>query len=489
MISFTKTSTGSPGIPLRMLNRHGLIAGATGTGKTVTLQSFTELLSRNGIPVFVADVKGDLAGLAYPGQSNPRIEARFKELGINDIEYQPNPVVFWDVFADQGHAVRTTISELGPLLLSRLLDLNETQSGVLNIVFRIADDQGLLLLDLKDLRSMLREVGDNAKEFTTQYGNISTATIGAIQRALLGLEDQGGDKYFGEPGLQLEDMVRMDLSGRGIISILSAEKLFHAPKTYSTFLLWILSELFEQLPEVGDLEKPKFVLCFDEAHLLFDETSDALVDKIEQVVRLIRSKGVGVYFITQNPLDIPPKVLAQLGHKVQHALRAFSPRDQKAVKAAAQTFRENPAMDTEQVLTELSIGEALVSFLDEKGTPSIVERALIVPPRSRIGAITAEERKAITLRSPVAGKYDKAIDRVSAYEMLQARRQKPEATQETAESSPTPSPRQPSPAGTSRRQGVGEALIKSIARSIGSKLGNEIIRGVLGSIFGGRRGG
>ena len=405
----------------KMANRHGLIAGATGTGKTVTLQTLAENFSARGVPVFMADVKGDLAGMSQVGGNNPKIVQRAKELGITDFKGEASPVVFWDVFGENGHPVRATVSEMGPLLLGRLLNLNDTQEGVLNMVFKIADEGGLLLLDLKDLRSMLQYVADNADQFKTQYGNVSAASAGAIQRNLLELETQGADKFFGEPALDLDDLIQTQ-NGRGVVNILAAEKLMQqSPKVYATFLLWLLSELFEKLPEIGDPEKPKLVFFFDEAHLLFTDIEPAVEQKIEQMVRLIRSKGVGVYFVSQNPLDIPDIVLGQLGNRVQHALRAFTPRDQKAVSAAAQTFRQNPKLKVETVLTELAVGEALVSMLDENGTPEIVDRAKIIPPRSQVGAITPEQRKQIIDSSIVAGHYEKTVDRESAYEKLQAR--------------------------------------------------------------------
>src|ERR1700756_1856214 len=408
-------------LPPKMANRHGLVAGATGTGKTLTLQTVAEAFSRLGVPVFMADVKGDLAGLSQPGGNNPNVVQRAKELKIEDFKGEACPVVFWDVFGEQGHPVRATVSEMGPLLLGRLLELNDTQEGVLNMVFRIADENGLLLLDLKDLRSMLQYVADNADQFKTQYGNISAASAGAIQRSLLSLESQGADKFFGEPALNLDDLIQTQ-SGKGVINILAADKLMQkSPKVYATFLLWMLSELFENLPEIGDPEKPKLVFFFDEAHLLFADIAPAVQQKIEQMVRLIRSKGVGVYFVSQNPLDIPEVVLGQLGNRVQHALRAFTPRDQKAVKAAAETFRQNPKLKIDTVLTQLAVGEALVSMLDENGSPEIVERAKIVPPRSQIGAITADQRQEIISSSVLAGHYENAIDRESAFEKLQAR--------------------------------------------------------------------
>src|SRR5215510_9445806 len=405
---------------LAFANRHGLITGATGTGKTVTLQVLAEGLSRAGVSVFAADVKGDLSGVSEAGEAKEAFVARAKSLGF---DYEPDqfPVVFWDLFGEQGHPVRATISEVGPLLLSRLMDLNEVQEGVLNICFRVADEQGLLVLDLKDLRAMLGYAADHAAELTTQYGNVSKQTVGTIQRSLLVLENQGGAKFFGEPALALKDFIRADRDGRGTVNILAADKLMENPRLYATFLLWLLSELFEELPEIGDPPKPKLCFFFDEAHLLFTDAPKALLDKIEQVVRLIRSKGVGVYFVTQNPLDVPDKVLAQLGNRVQHALRAFTPRDQKAVRAAAETFRPNPKLDTARVIMELGKGEALVSFLEGSGTPSMVERVLVRPPAGRIGPVTPQERAAIQAKSPVKGKYDTAIDAESAYEQLQKR--------------------------------------------------------------------
>jgi DNA double-strand break repair helicase HerA and related ATPase len=493
----------------KMANRHGLIAGATGTGKTVTLQTLAENLSTRGVPVFMADVKGDLAGLSQPGGNNPKVVERAKELKIDDFKGEACPVVFWDVFGEQGHPVRATVSEMGPLLLARLLDLNDTQAGVLNMVFKIADDNGLLLLDLKDLRAMLQYVADNADQFKTQYGNISTASAGAIQRNLLALESQGADKFFGEPALNLEDLIQTQ-NGRGVVNILAADKLMQkAPKVYATFLLWMLSELFENLPEIGDPEKPKLVFFFDEAHLLFTDIEPAVQQKIEQMVRLIRSKGVGVYFVSQNPLDIPEVVLGQLGNRVQHALRAFTPRDQKAVKAAAETFRQNPKLNTETVLTELAVGEALVSMLDENGSPQVVERAKIVPPRSQVGPITADQRKEIIASSIIAGHYEKAIDRESAFEMLQARAgQKVEAaeTPSVATSDATTEGEKPSilaealgtvtaafkptigPRG-GVHDSVATSMAKSAMRAASSQLGRQVIRGILGGILGssGRR--
>ncbi len=480
-----------------LANRHGLIAGATGTGKTVTLQRIAEGLSKIGVPVFMADVKGDLAGLSQKGEPRPKIEERIKQLEIADFVYEGCPVVFWDVFGTQGHPARSTISEMGPLLLARLLNLNDTQQGVLALVFKIADDNGMLLLDLKDLRAMLQHVGENAKNFTTQYGNVSAASIGAIQRGLLEIEQQGGDKFFAEPALNIQDLMQTDAKGRGVINILAADKLMNSPKLYATFLLWMLSELFEQLPEIGDPEKPKLVFFFDEAHLLFNDTPQALLEKIEQLVRLIRSKGVGVYFVTQNPLDIPETVLGQLGNRVQHALRAFTPRDQKAVKSAATTLRANPKLDVEAAITELGVGEALVSLLDEKGRPCVVERAFVLPPGSRLGAVTAEERAATIKGSLLAGVYDKVEDRESAYEKLAQRVKEQQAAQPAAAAPQGASGGMLGALGDllggstgprgGRRDGVVEMAAKSAARAIGSQVGREIIRGVLGSILGGGR--
>jgi len=469
-----------------LANRHGLITGATGTGKSVTLQTLAQRFSSIGVPVFLADVKGDLTGLAKAGGANPKVDERRKQLKL-PAESTACPVVFWDVFGRNGHPVRATISDMGPLLLGRMLGLNETQEGVLAVVFKIADDNGLLLLDLKDLRAMLQHVGDNAAQFKTQYGNVATATIGTIQRGLLALENQGGAQFFGEPMLDIADLMRLQ-DGKGVVSILAAEKLMGAPQLYSTFLLWLLAELFEHLPEVGDPEKPKLVFFFDEAHLLFNEAPKALLEKIEQVVRLIRSKGVGVYFVTQNPLDLPESVLGQLGNRVQHALRAFTPKDAKAVKTAAETLRPNPKIKAERVITELAVGEALVSFLDEKGTPAMVERAFIVPPASQLGPITDGERADLVRRSPVAGKYDTPIDRESAYEKLTQRTAAKPA--EPAQSSNPVSDilfGKTGPRGGRQSQGMVEALAKSAARSIGSELGRQVLRGILGSVLGGNK--
>jgi DNA helicase HerA-like ATPase len=491
-----------------LANRHGLIAGATGTGKTVTLQTLAQGFSAIGVPVFMADVKGDLSGLAQPGSMSPKLKERLASLGIRDFAFAACPVAFWDVLGKSGHPVRATVSDMGPLLLARMLNLNDTQEGVLALAFKIADDNGLLLLDMKDLRAMLQHVGDSAREFTTEYGNISAASIGTIQRALMQLEQQGADRFFGEPALNIADLMQTDGKGRGMVNILAAEGLMASPKLYSTFLLWMLSELFEHLPEVGDPEEPKLVFFFDEAHLLFNEAPKALLEKIEQMVRLIRSKGVGVYFVTQNPLDIPETVLGQLGNRVQHALRAFTPRDQKAVKAAAETMRANPKLNVETAITELGVGEALVSFLDEKGRPCMVERAFILPPASRIGPITAEERQAVIQASVIFGHYEQTVDRESAYERLKGRaqaRQGPPAAggQESASAETAPaasggildtlggilggSLRGTTGPRGGHHEGALELAAKSAARTIGSQVGREIVRGVLGSIFGGAK--
>jgi DNA helicase HerA-like ATPase len=499
-----------------MANRHGLVAGATGTGKTVTLQTLAEGFSAQGVPVFLADVKGDLAGISQPGGQSAQVAARVRELGLKD--YQPTgfPVAFWDVFGEQGHPVRATVSEMGPLLLARLFQLNETQAGVLNLVFKIADEHGLLLLDLKDLRAVLKHVGENAAAFTTEYGNVSAASIGAIQRQLLTLESQGADLFFGEPALNLDDLIQTDPSGRGVVNILCAARLMQAPKVYATALLWMLSELFERLPEAGDLPKPKLVFFFDEAHLLFDDIPDALLTKVEQVVRLVRSKGVGVFFVTQNPRDIPDKVLGQLGNRVQHALRAFTPADQKAVRAAAETFRPNPRLKTAEVLTELGVGEALVSLLDENGQPTVVERAFIVPPRAQLGPITPEQRKQIVASSLVAGVYEQAVDRESAYERLtgavaasppqQSAPPVPEHKRgfwaslfgggDEASTVPPSPPISPLPTVQPKARAVGrqpmsmtEMVTKTAARSVTTAvvgtIGREIARGLMGGIMGG----
>ena len=472
-----------------MTNRHGLIAGATGTGKTVTLQTIAEGLSRCGVPVFMADVKGDLSGISEAGGGNPRVVERVKQLALDPFPFTAYPTTFWDVFGEQGHPVRATVSDMGPLLFSRLLNLNDTQSGVLSLVFKVADDQGLLLLDLKDLRSMLQYVADNATTIKTTYGNVSTASIGAIQRGLLALEEQGGEKLFGEPALDLDDMIQTDSSGRGVINILSADKLLLSPMLYTTFLLWMMAELFERLPEVGDVEKPKLVFFFDEAHLLFDDAPKALLDKVEQVVRLVRSKGVGIFFISQNPLDIPENVLGQLGNRVQHALRAFTPKDQKAVRSAAETFRANSEFDVAQVITELSTGEALVSFLDEKGAPSVVQRAFVCPPHSQVGPIRPEQRAKIIQSSTLFGHCEKAMDRESAYELLKGRAEHPAAPPSTSASSWLPAFGSNAQTGSKGRQGdsMAEAMLKSVVRAAGSQIGRQLIRGVMGSLLGGNR--
>lgn len=520
---------------LALANRHGLIAGATGTGKTITLQVLAEGLSRAGVPVFCADIKGDLSGIAAPGTPNPKIENRARACGIDDFAYEASPVIFWDVLGTKGHPVRTTVAEMGPLLLARLLELNETQEGVLNIAFKLADDEGLLLLDFKDLTAILQFLAEQAELVTTTYGNVSKATIGTLQRRLLVLEQQGGDRFFGEPALELDDFLLTTPDGRGAVNVLVADELIHSPRLYATFLLWLLAELFEELPEVGDQEKPKLVFFFDEAHLLFRDAPKALIGKIEQVVRLIRSKGVGIFFVTQNPLDIPPAVLGQLGNRIQHALRAFTPIEQKAVKAAAETFRPNPKFRTAEVITQLGVGEALVSVLEPGGVPTVVQRVQICPPRSRIGPLTAEERAEIIAMSPLAGKYEEPIDRESAYEILQGRATTPLAhtaphtpwetgsapfrtgspwgtapaggaarLPRTRAEQPKPAGRriltQPSPSqgmggilrdvltgGSGRRQGLAEAAAKTLARSvssqIGRQLGTAIVRGILGSIL------
>jgi DNA helicase HerA-like ATPase len=523
-------------LQLPLANRHGLVAGATGTGKTISLQVLAEGLSRAGVPVFCADVKGDLAGISQPGAPNPKLEERARSLGADGFVWQAAPVIFWDVLGEQGHPIRATVAEMGPLLLARLLELNDTQEGVLNIAFALADSEGLLLLDLKDLRAILGHVAERADELTTTYGNVSKATIGTIQRRLLTLDQQGADRFLGEPALELTDLMLTAPDGRGAVNVLAADKLMMAPRLYATFLLWLLSELFEELPEVGDLPKPKLVFFFDEAHLLFTDAPKALVEKVEQVVRLIRSKGVGVFFVTQNPLDVPPTVLGQLGNRVQHALRAFTPIEQKAVRAAAETFRENPRFKTEKAITELAVGEALVSMLEAGGAPGIVDRAKILPPRSRMGAITADERKQIVAGSPVAGKYEQTVDRESAYERLQGRAttvaeepaphsawgSAPPATtaadpwggstaaphsrrigggavpgaKAAAPPPPPPPARRRTAAaptgggllaniltgGGGRRQGLAESFAKSIARSVGTQVGRSVIRGILGSI-------
>jgi DNA helicase HerA-like ATPase len=481
----------------RLGNRHGLVAGATGTGKTVTLMTIAEGFSHMGVPVFMADVKGDVAGLAMPGTMNDKLQARISDIGIGDYANEANPVVFWDLFGKNGHPVRTTVSEIGPTLLSRILELNDTQSGVLDIVFKLADDRGLLLLDLEDLRALLGLVAEERKDISTSYGLVSTQSIGAIQRALLRLEQEGGEMFFGEPALELADLMRTTTSGRGVINVLAAEQLILKPRLYSSFLLWLLSELFERLPEVGDLDKPKLVFVFDEAHLLFDDAPAALQQRVEQVVRIIRSKGVGVYFCSQFPDDVPDDILGQLGNRVQHALRAFTPRDQKAVKTAAETFVANPKLDVAEAISQLGTGEALVSTLQEKGVPMPVERTLVAPPRCRMGAITEAERAQVRAGSPVGTRYDNAIDRESAAELLS---KKAEAAATQAEAPPAKTREQDDAEdsgfgqavkdavfGTKRRQGMVETMAKQTARTVGNQIGRQILRGVLGSIFGGRR--
>ncbi len=503
----------------KFANRHGLIAGATGTGKTVTLKVLAESFSRLGVPVFLADAKGDVSSLAQAGASNPKFDERIKSLGIDSIPFAASPVVFWDLFAEQGHPIRTTITEIGPLLLARMLNLNDTQEGVLSAVFRIADDQGMLLIDFKDLKAMIGYVSEHAAEFKAEYGNLSPASLGAIQRNLLALADQGGDQFFGEPSLNILDFIQTDSNGHGYINILAADKLMNTPKLYATFLLWMLSELFEQLPEVGDMDKPKLVFFFDEAHLLFDNASAALQEKIEQVVRLIRSKGVGIYFVTQNPLDLPESVLGQLGNRVQHALRAFTPKDQKAVKTAADTFRANPEFKVEQAITELAVGEALISCLDEQGTPQVVQRAWVMPPYSSFSPISSEQRQALISQSIVAGIYEKSLDRESAFELLQnkvvERQQQAvqiEQEKQQAKEQELLAKQQAKEAETLAKQQAREqeriakeqqkeaereakqrekliqdtvgTFAKSAARSLGGSTGQKIVRGLLGSLFG-----
>ncbi len=470
------TSTEPEYLALRYANRHGLITGATGTGKTVSLQVMAEGFSRAGVPVFCADIKGDLSGIAMLGTPGDSLLKRATDIGFDDYAPAAFPTIFWDLYGRQGHPVRTTVSEMGPVLLARILELNDVQEGVLNIAFKVADDEQLLLLDLKDLRALLVEVDGRSRELSASYGNVSTASVGAIQRALLVLEQQGGDQFFGERALEIADLMRIDRDGRGFVSVLAADQLMSAPRLYATFLLWLLSELFEDLPEVGDPDRPRLVFFFDEAHLLFDDAPPALVDKIEQVVKLVRSKGVGVYFVTQNPLDVPDSVLAQLSNRVQHALRAYTPREQKAVRAAAETFRPNPAFSTEEAITQLGIGEALVSTLEEKGVPSIVARTLMRPPSSRLGPITPAERQQVMATSPVAGLYDTPIDRLSAFEVLSQR-----ASRRREEAPPPAAPKAPAPR-ASNRQSVGEAMAKSLARSVATSLGRALVRGMLGSL-------
>ncbi len=493
-----------------LANRHGLITGATGTGKTVTLQTLAEQFSNIGVPVFMADVKGDLTGISQTGRFGEKIAAVLRERGITLPAAQACPTTLWDVFGEQGHPVRATVSDMGPLLLSRMLDLNDTQSGVLNLVFKIADDNGLLLLDMKDLRAMLQHLGDNAKQFTTEYGNISAASVGAIQRGLMQIEQQGGDKFFGEPMLNIQDFMQT-VSGKGVINILTADKLMNAPRLYATFLLWMLSELFEQLPEIGDPEKPKLVFFFDEAHLLFNDAPKVLVERIELVVRLVRSKGVGVYFVTQNPLDIPDSVLGQLGNRVQHALRAFTPRDQKAVKATAETMRPKAGLNIEAAITELAVGEALVSLLDAKGRPTETERVFVLPPGSQLGPITTQQRQALLKDSLVAGVYEETVDRESAYEIFNARNEHrtPEAPTESGAPKTPRIPGAPAAEAVKETGGMGgminealfgrtgprggqydglvQSMAKTAARSVASGLGRQLVRGILGGLMGGKR--
>jgi uncharacterized protein len=485
----------------RMANRHGLVAGATGTGKTVTLQRLAEQFSRQGVPVFLADIKGDLAGISQPGGNSPRVAERVASMGLEQEEgftYAPCPVMFWDILGERGHPVRTTLSELGPLLLSRLLNLNDTQSGVINIVFQVADENGWLLLDIKDLRALLAHVADSAESLQTRYGNVSKASVGAILRSLLALEQQGGDLLFGEPALALDDLMQTDAAGHGYVNVLVADKLVHTPALYSTFLLWLLSELFEELPEVGDPDKPKMVLFFDEAHLIFDDAPEVLLDNVEKVVRLIRSKGVGVYFVTQNPLDVPEAVLGQLGNRVQHALRAFTPKDQKAVRVAAETFRQNPELDTAETITALGVGEALASTLDDAGVPSMVQRVSIAPPGSRLGPVTDAERAAVMGQSLVKGVYDTPVDRVSAYEVLEERAAKAAVAAEAPEipdlseyfgragkTAPAPEPQRQPRARVSQAQSPIEAFASSAMRSLGTQVGRQLVRGLMGSLLGG----
>ena len=487
----------------QLANRHGLITGATGTGKTVTLQKLAESFSSIGVPVFMADVKGDLSGIGAAGVASEKLMKRLAAIGIDEYQPRANTTVFWDVFGESGHPVRATISDMGPLLLARLLNLNPTQSGVLQLVFKIADDNALLLLDLKDLRAMIQYVGENAKQFTTEYGNVSTASIGAIQRGLLTLEQQGADKFFGEPMLDIADLMQTDADGRGVINVLAADKLYNSPKLYSTFLLWLLAELFENLPEVGDMEKPKMVFFFDEAHLLFNDAPEALLEKIEQVVRLIRSKGVGVYFVTQNPLDVPDSVLGQLGNRVQHALRAFTPRDQKAVKTAADTMRANPAFNAAEVITELGVGEALISFLDAKGRPNVVERCSVIAPCSRLGPMDAAERDRTIKGSLLYGHYEQVLDRESAYEKLKAVVPDAQTAGDGAAARGGSGKESQDEGGlmgnlssilfgrTGPRGGQHDGLVqtaaKTITRTMASSVGRQIVRGVLGSLLGGSR--
>lgn len=482
----------------QMANRHGVITGATGTGKTVTLQKLAEGFSSRGVPVFMADIKGDLTGVTQAGGGNPKIDARNEQLGITPV-FEGFPATVWDVFGKQGHPLRATVSEMGPLLISRLLQLNDTQEGVLSIAFKYADDNGLMLIDLKDLQALMMHVGENADQLTLQYGNVSSASVGAIQRGLLQIDEQGGDLFFGEPAVKLDDFMQ-SMGGKGVLNLLAADQLVQAPKLYSTFLLWLLSELFESLPEAGDLEKPKLVFFFDEAHLLFADAPQALTDKVEQVVRLIRSKGVGVYFVTQNPADIPEKVLAQLGNRVQHALRAYTPQEQKGVRAAATSFRVNPKLDTETVITELGVGEVLISTLDEKGVPTIVDRAFVVPPVGHIGPITPEQRQQLLANSLVAGVYDTAIDRESAFEMLKTQSDAKLIEQQQAAEAEAIAKQEAEQAKEQIKaekaaarapdtvwESIGKSAVRSATSSIGRSLGTKLVRGVLGGLLGGKK--
>ncbi len=465
---------------LPMANRHGLITGATGTGKTVTLQIMAESFCKAGVPVFAADVKGDLSGICEKGEPKDFLIERARKIGYDDYDFEATPTIFWDLFGKEGHPIRTTISEVGPLLLSRLMGLTEAQEGALNIAFKIADEEGLALLDLKDLRALLLDLAGRGKELTTNYGNINDQTVGAIQRRLVVIEEQGGDQFFGEPALNIKDLMRTTRDGRGYMNVLAADKLINAPQLYATFLLWLMSELFEDLPEVGDIDKPKLVFFFDEAHLLFADAPPGLLQKIEQTVKLIRSKGVGIYFVTQNPLDIPESVLAQMGNRVQHALRAYTPREQKAVKTAATTFRPNPKFDTEKVITELGKGEALVSVLDLKGVPTMVERTLIRPPSGRMGTITEDERRKLIKDSPVFGEYDEAVDRESAYEKLQKKaRQRSDADQEVQQQKETAKAQKAAPRA---RESATDRMFKNMAGSVGRSIGSALVRGILGSL-------
>ena len=477
-----------------MANRHGVITGATGTGKTVTLQRLAENFSSRGVPVFMADIKGDLTGISQPGSMTGKIGERLTSLGMTDVKFEGSPVTLWDVFGKQGHPLRATVSEMGPLLMSRILQLNDTQEGVLTLAFKVADENGWLLIDLKDLQSLLQFVGENADEFTMKYGNVSKATIGAIQRGLLQLEQQGAEQFFGEPAVKLEDFIQT-LSGKGVLNLLAADDLINSPKLYSTFLLWLLSELFEMLPEAGDLDKPKLVFFFDEAHLLFNDAPSSLVEKIEQVVRLIRSKGVGVYFVTQSPADIPDRVLAQLGNRVQHALRAYTPKEQEAVSVAAKSFRENPNLDTVKTITELGVGEVLISCLDEKGVPCVVDRALVVPPVSQIGPVTGDVRAQLISTSLVAGQYEEAVDRESAFELLSKKAEerasaaaaaKAEADAQKEVEKQAKAERAAARAPDTLAESITKSVVRSASSSIGRSIGTQIVRGVLGGIFGGK---